>query len=128
MKTKKKEEKSFDPVLSNRFIVDFKDLDIPPHMVRSVTGPRTSTLSMELYEVTKFESTRKVITNFFSEFESPEVEFSVSLIDGTGNIFLTQEFVAVISGFDFGHLHLELDTPTIITVDFEIRKYNLVSK
>jgi hypothetical protein len=125
----------FEPKKQNRFLVNFKNIDIPSFVVYKATRPKIvnggwGNMSFEMWDPIA-PSTTKVLYDFYNPSNSLEdlsrlLSLEMTMLDPTGYEVEKWEIQGKILEIDFGILDWYVDLPTEIKVVMSVKDCKLV--
>ena len=125
----------FEPKKQNRFLVNFKNIDIPSIVVYKATRPKIvngswGNMSFEMRDPIA-PSTTKVLYDFYNPSNSLEdlsrlLSLEMTMLDPTGYEVEKWEIQGKILEIDFGILDWYVDLPTEIKVVMSVKDCKLV--
>lgn len=125
----------FEPKKQNRFLVNFKNIDIPSFVVYKATRPKIvngdwGNMSFEMWDPIA-PSTTKVLYDFYNPSNSLEdlsrlLNLEITILDPTGYEVEKWDIQGKILEIDFGVLDWSSDLPTEIKVVMSVKDCKLV--
>ena len=125
----------FEPKKQNRFLVNFKNIDIPSFVVYKATRPKIvnggwGNMSFEMCDPI-VPSTTKVLYDFYNPSNSLEdlsrlLNLEITILDPTGYEVEKWDIQGKILEIDFGVLDWSSDLPTEIKVVMSVKDCKLV--